>query len=120
MPLRKALPRLLLMNDPARRRTSDLIRDCQRVLVAFSGGIDSTLVLRLAYQELGQNAVALTAVSPSLARSAAARSRCFSAQWCHHAAKATAQSRLPCCERCEPGRTDPSVPPPGPKRLQDL
>ncbi|MCH2062499.1 MAG: ATP-dependent sacrificial sulfur transferase LarE [Roseibacillus sp.] len=57
------------MNDPARRRTSDLIRDCQRVLVAFSGGIDSTLVLRLAYQELGQNAVAVTAVSPSLARS---------------------------------------------------
>lgn len=69
MPLRKALPRLLLMNDPARRRTSDLIRDCQRVLVAFSGGIDSTLVLRLACQELGRNAVAVTAVSPSLARS---------------------------------------------------
>ena len=69
MPLRKALPRFLLMNDPSRHRASDLIRGCQRVLVAFSGGIDSTLVLRLACQELGRNAVAVTAVSPSLAHS---------------------------------------------------
>ncbi len=68
MPLRKARARVLLMNDPARRRASDLIRGFERVLVAFSGGIDSTLVLRLACQELGANAVAVTAVSPSLAR----------------------------------------------------
>ena len=69
MPLRKDLARLLLMNDPARRLASDLIKGFHRVLVAFSGGIDSTLVLRLACQELGGNAVAVTAVSPSLARS---------------------------------------------------
>jgi len=56
------------MNDPARRRASDLIRGLNRVLVAFSGGIDSTLVLRLANQELGANVVAVTAISPSLAR----------------------------------------------------
>lgn len=36
------------------------------VLVCFSGGIDSTLVLSLAQRALGAQAVGLTAVSPSL------------------------------------------------------
>jgi uncharacterized protein len=34
--------------------------------VAYSGGIDSTLLTIVAHQELGHNAVAVTAVSPSL------------------------------------------------------
>lgn len=36
------------------------------VLVTFSGGIDSTLMLRVAHDRLGSNAVAVTAVSPTL------------------------------------------------------
>src|ERR671931_1269823 len=36
-------------------------------LVAFSGGVDSTFVLKVAVQELGNRAVALTAISPSVA-----------------------------------------------------
>jgi uncharacterized protein len=36
------------------------------VAVAYSGGIDSTLVLKVGYDCLGERAVALTAVSPSL------------------------------------------------------
>jgi uncharacterized protein len=37
------------------------------VLVAFSGGVDSTFVLKIAVQELGEKAVALTALSASVA-----------------------------------------------------
>jgi uncharacterized protein len=42
------------------------VRSLGSVLVCFSGGIDSALVLAVAQQELGDSAVALTAVSPSL------------------------------------------------------
>lgn len=56
------------MNDSRRRRVEALIKGLDRVLVAFSGGIDSTLVLRVAHTQLGGKALAVTAVSPSLAR----------------------------------------------------
>jgi uncharacterized protein len=44
------------------------LRDLQRVAVAFSGGIDSTVVAQAAYFALGDNAVAVTADSPSVPR----------------------------------------------------
>jgi len=50
------------------RRLHSLVQGLDRVLVAFSGGIDSTLVLKLAHDALGDNAVAATAVSASLAK----------------------------------------------------
>jgi uncharacterized protein len=37
------------------------------VAVAYSGGIDSTLLLKLSHDSLGERAIAITAVSPSLA-----------------------------------------------------
>jgi len=44
-----------------------LIRAQGSALVAFSAGVDSTLVLKVAAEELGDRAVALTAVSASMA-----------------------------------------------------
>ena len=54
------------MKSAALRR---IIRDMDRVVVAYSGGIDSTLLAVVAGAELGDRAVALTAVSPSLPHS---------------------------------------------------
>ena len=41
------------------------LRDMKDVLIAYSGGVDSTFLLTVAVQELGQNAKAITAISSS-------------------------------------------------------
>ncbi|NEO82838.1 MAG: ATP-dependent sacrificial sulfur transferase LarE [Spirulina sp. SIO3F2] len=43
-----------------------LFQEMNTALIAYSGGIDSTLVAKVAYDVLGDRALAVTAVSPSL------------------------------------------------------
>ena len=55
------------MNQDKRGNLLRNIRDMSSVVVAYSGGVDSTLLAHLAFTELGSKSVAVTAVSPSLA-----------------------------------------------------
>jgi uncharacterized protein len=48
------------------QQLKDVIADLDRALIAYSGGIDSSLVAKVAWDILGDHALAITANSPSL------------------------------------------------------
>ena len=61
-------------------RMKDAVRATGGALVAFSGGVDSTLVLAVAREVLGERAVALTTHSPSVPRSEREEARALAAR----------------------------------------
>lgn len=64
-----------MSTQPQLDRLRAILRGYGRVLVAFSGGVDSTFLLKVAIDELGENCHAVTCVSDTMARSEIAAAR---------------------------------------------
>lgn len=54
--------------DAKSRNLAEILREPCRVVVAYSGGVDSSLLAFVAHEVLGDGSIAVTASSPSLAR----------------------------------------------------
>jgi len=56
------------------------IKNLESVCIAYSGGVDSTLIASLAFEQLGTKAIAITGISPALANTLREEAKC-QAKW---------------------------------------
>jgi len=57
---------LTFASPPPPEPVQSLFAEMDKALIAYSGGVDSTLVAKIAYDVLGDRALAVTAAYPSL------------------------------------------------------
>ncbi|HXN91164.1 MAG TPA: ATP-dependent sacrificial sulfur transferase LarE [Candidatus Sulfotelmatobacter sp.] len=62
------------------KNAREIVRGLDSVLVAYSGGVDSTLLLKLAMDELGQGTVAVLASSPAYPESEQSEARALASR----------------------------------------
>lgn len=70
------------MNVEAKhQRLKGVLADMGSVVVAYSGGVDSALVLKVAHDVLGKHAVAATSISPTFPPSQLEEAKTFASHW---------------------------------------
>ena len=71
--------------ETKRTRLDEAVRAQGRLVVAYSGGVDSTFLASVAHEVLGPDSVAVTAVSPALAREELAEAKRIASErgWNH-------------------------------------
>ena len=63
------------------QKLRQLLGECGKVLVAYSGGTDSAFLLAVAVQELGDNVLAVTAISPTSTKAEVAEAQQLAKDW---------------------------------------